>query len=1121
MFSVLYVDDEPELLTLAKLFLERDGELSVTTTTSPAEVMQLLEARQFDAVISDYQMPEMDGIALLKQVRARNLSVPFILFTGKGREDVVIEAIESGADFYLQKGGDAKPQFAELRHKILTAVERRRSLDARILMEKRFSSVFFSSPIAMVICEFRTGRIIDVNETLLEYLGYPRDAVIGRSFSEIGFTSENRQGEDIIRALMEGKPVKNREITARNPKGERFSLLLSAMLIRDNTGDLIIAQAVDITGLTRARKVIDALLNAPPDVSMLLDTSGKILAINHAATLRYNMPATQLIGSDAYSLLSPDLADMRRKYIAEVVRTGQPITYTDDRTGRQYENHLYPVTDPEGAVTSVAVFSRDVTNTRDSLYELRAAYEKIAATEEELRSRYEELKRNQEAVLESEEKYHTLIDHIMDGVFIAQDGRIVYTNQAFSSRLGYTETEAMGIPIADLIAPEDRTLVTYRHQSRLAGNIEPEIYEFSLLHRDGTTRLRVKMCVGSGKYQGRPATIGTVHDISDEREREVQVREGEMWARQIADTTDEALVMHRNRIILDVNASACTLWGYTRQELIGKDVLDLVSPESHKIAEKNILTTSDEPYEARLQRKDGSIFLGYIHSRHIQHHNELIRLSATRDITQSRAAEEALQKSEELHRKMIGTIPDIVVTADLDGTITYINEKGALLAGENDPSVIVGRSMFSFIAPECIELARINTVRMFEKALGTVDYTFLAQGGQRIELEVNGDVLRMPDGKPYGMVYICRDITERKRAENELRESEEKYRRIIENMQDVYYRVNREGIITMISPYGARTVGYDSPEEMIGKTTAWQFYADTQERDNFVAVLQKQGSVTNYPMRLLDRHGKLHYATASSRILYDAGGAFAGIEGILHDITELRQAEHALREANRKLNLLSDITRHDIKNKLTSLLGLLDLARSRSSDAPMKESVDRVIAIAEAVNDQIEFTRDYQDLGILEPQWSEIHDIVHAATTGLVLGKVHIFHDHDQIEIYADPLVEKVFYNLIDNAVRYGEKITQITVSAEKVKEGCRIIVEDDGIGIPDGEKEKIFQRGYGNNTGFGLFLAREILAITGITIRETGEYGKGARFEILVPVHAYRMRNPRSHPNRKKRAAP
>ena len=124
---VLCVDDEPTLLDLCKMFLERSGDFTVTIVSSAPEAIRLLEKERFDAIVSDYQMPEMDGIEFLKAVRARGDETPFIIFTGKGREEIVIQALNSGADFYLQKGGEAKSQFAELAHKIRLAVQQRQA----------------------------------------------------------------------------------------------------------------------------------------------------------------------------------------------------------------------------------------------------------------------------------------------------------------------------------------------------------------------------------------------------------------------------------------------------------------------------------------------------------------------------------------------------------------------------------------------------------------------------------------------------------------------------------------------------------------------------------------------------------------------------------------------------------------------------------------------------------------------------------------------------------------------------------------------------------------------------------------------------------------------------------
>src|SRR5512137_2440004 len=128
--AVLYVDDEPELLGLAKVFLESTGDFTVETRLSAEEALETLRTHSYDAIISDYQMPGTDGLHLLKIVREQYGDIPFILFTGRGREAVVIEAINLGVDFYIQKGGAAKAQFAELAHKIKMAVGRRQAESA-------------------------------------------------------------------------------------------------------------------------------------------------------------------------------------------------------------------------------------------------------------------------------------------------------------------------------------------------------------------------------------------------------------------------------------------------------------------------------------------------------------------------------------------------------------------------------------------------------------------------------------------------------------------------------------------------------------------------------------------------------------------------------------------------------------------------------------------------------------------------------------------------------------------------------------------------------------------------------------------------------------------------------
>ena len=236
------------------------------------------------------------------------------------------------------------------------------------------------------------------------------------------------------------------------------------------------------------------------------------------------------------------------------------------------------------------------------------------------------------------------------------------------------------------------------------------------------------------------------------------------------------------------------------------------------------------------------------------------------------------------------------------------------------------------------------------------------------------------------------------------------------------------------------------------------------------------------------------------------GKEFTGARGTLIDITERKVAEQALREANKKLSLLSSITRHDINNQLTVLMGYLTILEKQQTDTTHNEYFLKVSTAAKRISAMVQFTREYESIGVQAPAWQDTRILVEAVAKEAPLGKVMVNNDLPAgTVVFADQLITKVFYNLMDNAARYGGKITAIRFSALE-RDGDEVLVcEDDGVGVPVEEKEKIFERGFGKNTGLGLALVREILSITGITITETGEPGKGARFEMIVPKGMYR----------------
>ena len=228
--------------------------------------------------------------------------------------------------------------------------------------------------------------------------------------------------------------------------------------------------------------------------------------------------------------------------------------------------------------------------------------------------------------------------------------------------------------------------------------------------------------------------------------------------------------------------------------------------------------------------------------------------------------------------------------------------------------------------------------------------------------------------------------------------------------------------------------------------------------------------------------------------------------GIFHDISDIKMAQDSLQLANKKLNLLAEITRHDIRNKLTVLGGYLDLIKDRPEEPQFSMYFRKLKDTVTTIGENIEFTRLYQNLGIVAPAWQNVHDVFFSACTHVDIKKLRIQSDTDGVEIFADPLLERVFYNLVDNAILHGKSVTTVRISAVEEPDGLTLLLEDDGIGIPVPDKARIFTKGFGRNTGLGLFLAQEILSITNISIKETGEYQQGARFEISVPRQVFRI---------------
>lgn len=233
--------------------------------------------------------------------------------------------------------------------------------------------------------------------------------------------------------------------------------------------------------------------------------------------------------------------------------------------------------------------------------------------------------------------------------------------------------------------------------------------------------------------------------------------------------------------------------------------------------------------------------------------------------------------------------------------------------------------------------------------------------------------------------------------------------------------------------------------------------------------------------------------------------AFPALLVVIETAVELARQRQEIITLKKKLELVGSITRHDVLNQLTAVNGYTELLSMLIEDPTMKLYLEKEQNAINRIRTQFQFAKEYHYLGNEPPRWQMIRSAVHRAKELFDLKTIQVVETCGDAACCADPLFERVIFYLFDNAIHYGGTVTEIRIFLEEDSQGAVLVFADNGEGIPAAYKEKCFERGVGKNTGWGLFLVREILAMTRITIAETGEPGKGTRFEMHIPPNTFR----------------
>ncbi len=459
MISVLYVDDESDLCELGKLFLEQSGEMSVDTCTSAKEALVSPAFSSYDAIISDYLMPEMDGIEFLQVVRADHGSLPFILFTGRGREEVVIAAINHGVDFYLQKGGDPASQFAELAHKVRVAVERRRAEEALAESEQRLNDIINFLPDATFAVD-RSGTVIAWNRAIEEMTGVPAGEMLKKSDHEYGLPFYGEKRPILIDLVFHDDEEVRRKYPFVTRKEDKFIseifiprlyggngayLWFIASPLYDMHGNVVgaIESIRDITdrkqvedALSESEQRLNDIINFLPDATLAVDRSGTVIAWNRAIEEMTGVPAGEMLGKGNYEYAVPFYGARRKMFLDLIFSRDEPVLKNYAHVQQEGDTLIAETTLAlqKGRPVTIMVKASPLYNRQGEVVGAIESMRDITAQ-----------KKAEAELSESEQRLNDIINFLPDATFaIDRSGTVIAWNQAIEEMTGTPAAEMLG-----------------------------------------------------------------------------------------------------------------------------------------------------------------------------------------------------------------------------------------------------------------------------------------------------------------------------------------------------------------------------------------------------------------------------------------------------------------------------------------------------------------------------------------------------------------------------------------------------------------------------------------------------------------------------------------------------
>jgi len=625
---VLHVDDDSTFLKVAEQCLKMQGPFQVDTAGSVEEAMGKLEKERYDAIVSDYKMPGKDGLQFLKELREQKSQIPFIMLTGKGREEVAVKALNLGADHYVNKNGDPESVYVELAHDIRGAVEKVRSEKMLQKEQQRLFRVLEAIP-AFVYLQAPDFSIRFANHEFRKLFGDPA----GRKCYEVLRGEREPCKECITCEVCVRKDGFNDQIEWEwtSASGRVFRIYDSAFFDLDDS-ELTLKMGVDITerkkaelGLQESEKRYRELADQLPVIVYEIDDKGKLTFVNQSGFEIAGYSHEDI--EKGVNILQTVADEDREKAKARIQRalSGEKTDYTEYTVLRK-DGTTFPAV----ARVSPIVRGGRVAGLRGTVMDIT------------------ERKKMEESVRGSEEKFRNLAEQSPNMIFINHKGRVVYANKQAEDVMGYRKEEfySPDFNFLDMIAPEFKESVKSAFAKHMKGEDDVFPYEYKLITKDGRT---IDAIVNSKlmKYGGGSAILGVVTDITDRKKAERMTLESQQSFRGLfMDNPEAAAYLSLDFHIVDVNPRFEGLFGYSVAQIRGRHINDVVVPED-KMEEGEMLDKRALKgyvnYDTVRKRKDGASIQVSVSAAPITGNRGIIGHMVTyRDITERKRYEERL-----------------------------------------------------------------------------------------------------------------------------------------------------------------------------------------------------------------------------------------------------------------------------------------------------------------------------------------------------------------------------------------------------------------------------------------------------------------------------------------------